>query len=344
MTSAHRLWASVAFVVVMGGVVGAVGACQTQPVNPPPPIPREADAPAWEMPERALCHRSYKSVPDDKAQLQDELLVETSGVVPSLKDDTLLWMHNDSGDDSRIYAVDVTGRARLRVTFAGANFVDIEDIAAGPCPDDSGPCLFVADTGDNNHVRSDVGVYVLPEPDVPAFADGAVPVLEVERYWHIPVAFPGGEAIDVEALVVLPDGGGMGFFEKNDDDDARVFQLDAPYLDAAAPTVPRALRLVATLVSPGIAIEYGRMITAADLHPTFDELLVRTYSGVFTFPLPNKSLADVDGQEANVVTYGPTTEAQGEALCYDATGTGLWSVSEDRDHEPGQPLHHYPCE
>ncbi|MCP4503239.1 MAG: hypothetical protein GY822_25155 [Deltaproteobacteria bacterium] len=324
-------------------------ACQQQPVVPPTPSPASS---AWTFPERKRCHRSFAEIPVDGAALHEPLLVETSGIVPSLKDPTLLWMHNDSGDASRIYAVDVLGRSRLRVSFENANFVDVEDIAAGPCPDQSGPCLFIADTGDNQHDRTNAAIFIIPEPTVPPWIEGesSVDVVEerlVSEYWRIPISFPNGEAVDVEALVALPNGEGVGLFEKVDGPQARVFQLQAPFLDDdnKAPTERRVLSHVATVVSPGLAaLQYGRMITAADLHPTTDELVVRTYTGIFLFTLPQKDLADLDGQEALVVTYGPASEAQGEAVCYDATGTGLWSISEDVEHKEGQPLHHYPCQ
>ena len=43
-------------------------------------------------------------------------------------------------------------------------------------------------------------------------------------------------------------------------------------------------------------------------------------------------------------TYGPLSEPQGEAIAYDASGTGLWTVSEDPEGEEPQPLHHFRCE
>ena len=44
-----------------------------------------------------------------------------------------------------------------------------------------------------------------------------------------------------------------------------------------------------------------------------------------------------------MAAFGPLEELQGEAVAYDAPGTGLWTLSEDPGGVGGQPLHHYGC-
>jgi len=102
---------------------------------------------------------------------------------------------------------------------------------------------------------------------------------------------------------------------------------------------------VAEVSSPGIgAVPLGRMITGADLHPSGQRLVLRTYVGVHEYVLEAPSaLASLVIVPPTLVALGPLSEPQGEAVAYDGTGSGLFTVSEDPDGAPHQPLHHYPC-
>src|SRR5689334_14681170 len=67
-------------------------------------------------------------------------LVELSGLAPSHRHPGVLYMHNDSGDTARFFAMSeaAVGLGEFRVQAASA--VDWEDIAVGPCP--AGSCVF----------------------------------------------------------------------------------------------------------------------------------------------------------------------------------------------------------
>jgi hypothetical protein len=93
-------------------------------------------------------------------------VVEASGIVASPTTPGLLWLHNDSGDDAQLYAVATDGPFLGTVMLPGVTAIDLEDLAAGPCPDGSGACLWVADVGDNDNTRATVAVYAAAEPAV----------------------------------------------------------------------------------------------------------------------------------------------------------------------------------
>jgi hypothetical protein len=86
---------------------------------------------------------------------------ESSGLAVSRRDSRLLWSHNDSGNDTILFALDADGtvRARVRVPI---RTVDWEDISAAPCPPKD--CLYIADIGDNRLRRQRVQIYRVPEP------------------------------------------------------------------------------------------------------------------------------------------------------------------------------------
>ena len=305
---------------------------------PSEPRPRGDVTAPWRMPLRPFCEGSYTSLPAVRGRLEGNALVEVSGVVASPTNPDVLWMHNDSGDDARLFAVAVSGALLGELRLGSVEARDLEDLAAAPCPDASGPCLWVADTGDNEQLRDDAIVYAVAEPAVSVSV--SVGTLTPDALWRFPVEYPGGP-VDVEAIVALPDGSGFFLFEKIDADAARVFRSPAPLVD----DLPLLLEEVGRIPSPGVAIAHGRKITGADLHPSGRALVVRVYTGVFEYSLANvDDLLRLDEIEPFTVTLGPLTEPQGEAVAYDEIGLGLWTVSEDPEGNGGQPLHHYACE
>jgi hypothetical protein len=288
-------------------------------------------------PTRELCNRTFTAFPTVAGNLGDDALVETSGIAAGLANEDILWMHNDSGDSFRVFAIGTDGAARGRLNIA-VQADDVEDIAAAACPDGSGPCVWVADTGDNAREREEVALIIVPEPAVPA---GGLGEADAPTWTRVPFTYEGGP-VDVEAVVVAPAGDRAFLIEKRDEATARVFVLEGPFLHAQA--------LVATELtvfdSPGVgSVELGRMITGADLHPSGRQLALRTYTTVHVYRFEDDQGVEALGAVTPLlVTLGPLTEPQGEAIAFDATGYGLWTASEDRNGMPGQPLHHYDCE
>ena len=92
-------------------------------------------------------------------------LDEVSGITSSPSGVPVLWAHNDSGDKARLFALSsIDGAIVGEVQLTGAAAIDWEDITAYRAADGT-PTLIVADTGDNNAVRPEVHLYLLPEPD-----------------------------------------------------------------------------------------------------------------------------------------------------------------------------------
>lgn len=289
------------------------------------------------MPTRARCDGSYGSA-QETGRLGDPLLVESSGIAASASNPGVLWIHNDSGDLARLYAVRMDGRPVTRLVMDGVTAIDFEDLASAPCPDGSGPCLWVADTGNNGRNRQDQTLYAVPEPDL---RGSSVPAeIHTSAIWRFPVLFPG-PAVDAEALAVSPSLDAIYLFEKVDQARARVFRYRAPFQRDR----PVMLETVVEIDSPGLPFRHGRMITGASLHPGGDRLLLRVYTGIYEYRFgPGQTVANLGAVTPRLVTLGPLSEPQGEAVAYDEAGSGIFSVSEDPRHIPGQPLHHYGCE
>lgn len=105
-------------------------------------------------------------------------LEESSGLAVSRRTPGVLWTHNDSGNDTTLFAIDASGAilGRIRVPVRTR---DWEDVSAAPC--EAGSCLYIADIGDNRGERGSVRIHRVPEP-APADAETAAPESFEARY------------------------------------------------------------------------------------------------------------------------------------------------------------------
>jgi hypothetical protein len=88
-------------------------------------------------------------------------LPEGSGIAASRRQPGILWAHNDSAEPELV-RLDENGSTVGRVRITGAAVDDWEDIAVGPCGQQS--CLYVADIGDNDGGRKHITMYRAAEP------------------------------------------------------------------------------------------------------------------------------------------------------------------------------------
>jgi len=290
----------------------------------------------FHMPRRAACQSTWRA-PTATAPVTDPALIEASGLVVSPTHDGVIWSHNDSGDTARLFALDTSGRALGQVHLQGVTAIDFEDLAAAPCPDRLRACLWVADIGNNSLDRTDLAIYVVPEPDVDARTPfGELTVAPIAR---IPIRYDDG-LLNAEAFVVLPDASAFYILEKVDEPRARIFVAEGPFTDGGA----HVMRSLTTFASPGFGIAHGYEVTGADLHTDGTRMAVRLYLGSFEYRLgAGQSWADLGAIQPAQIAAGPLTERQGEAITYDQAGPGLFTLSEDADRDGEESLHHYDC-
>jgi len=235
---------------------------------------------------------------------------ESSGVAPSEAHADVLWTHNDGGEGV-LYAISVDGGARrASVGVVGAEAVDWEDLARGPCPGGGarGDCLFIADIGDNDATRESVRILVVPEPERLEDAMEIAPLVTVA------FRYPEG-ATDAEALAIGSDGRAL-IVSKGMDGDARVYEL-APDAFTGGGDGVREARLVTPL--PIDVRRAGGSVTGAALSPDGRSLAVRTLADVYVFAAEDLSRAP------QVCPVGEA-QSQGEAIAFlDATTMVLTS-------------------
>ena len=94
----------------------------------------------------ACVHTLTASIP---GTIASPSVVEASGIAASWRVNGVWWVHNDSGDSARVFAIGSDGRDLGEFALSGATAVDWEDIVAGPGPAFAVSYLYLADIGDN---------------------------------------------------------------------------------------------------------------------------------------------------------------------------------------------------
>src|SRR5215216_544060 len=232
-------------------------------------------------------------------RLEDQRIVESSGLALSRRHPGVLWTHNDSGDKARLYAVGADGQTRATLTLAGVEARDWEALAAGR--DDRGrPALFVGDIGDNNGVWPEVAVYRVAEPAT--LRDATVPAV---RYR---LRYPDGSH-DAEALLVDPRSNRL-YVATKDADGGGLYQAPARLRTDRVNVLQRVAR-VPPVITDGAFAPNGRAF------------VLRDYQGAFVYAAPGR----------RVGAFELPLQYQGESITVTADGRSVLAGSEGPDSE-----------
>lgn len=227
-------------------------------------------------------------------------LVEASGMAASRTRPGVLWVHNDSRDGARVYAVGPDGADLGAFDITGALAFDWEDMAAGPGSDATGSMLYFGDIGDNFSIRSGrITVYRVPEPD-PGATDGAIDGAIPLEY-----QYPDG-VYNAEALFVADE---SIFVITKDRDEARVYRGDATGDGSAVET----LELVTIL-------SLGAEVSGADVSWDGSTIAFRGYTTVWMWHRP-PGMQVADALATEPCTAPSPDEVQGESIAFLADGS-----------------------
>jgi len=248
---------------------------------------------------------------------------EQSGLAKSQTYDDVLWVHNDSGDVPRLFALDSQGKVIIPsflerrfhgeeveagkeaypgLTIELAANIDWEDIAI------TKGAIYIADMGNNGNARRDLGIYVINEPNPSA-------VSRTRPYQFIPVRYsdqshypPERWTFDSEALFVHDDAiyvltkhRGEGFFQLAPG--ANLYRLTDWKSDQ--------INVLEKVDSHADLF----FITAADLSQNGEWLAVTGYTEVWLFPAPGVEGKWLSGQ-ARRLSLDPAVSGIVEALTW----------------------------
>lgn len=226
-----------------------------------------------------------------QATFQSPRVVESSGVAVSRAHPGVLWTHNDSGDGPYVYATDLHGTDRGALLIPGAQAVDWEDMALGPCPSPfvlqphpkvvAATCLYLADTGDNLEVRSFVTVYAIPEPDPPETPGDTLGTTRAPAILRL--RYPDGSH-DVEAIYVSPRDTALYLVSKGWQRGSaiRLYRVSRDNWSRSDTSAIVTATLVQALdIRPNR--EAGRVVTGGAVRPDGRIVALRTYGEIYFF-------------------------------------------------------------
>lgn len=253
-------------------------------------------------------------------KITDGRLGEISGIVAGRLNPDIFWVHNDSGDEARIFAIDKKAGFIGELKIDGAQNYDYEDIGIGPGPVAGAGYIYIGDFGDNEAVRKHITVYRIPEPEIDTF--GKSPFIgQSAKADVIYLKYPDG-ARDAEAMFVDPANGDIYIISKREKN-VRVYR--AAYPLSITDTITLEYLLELPFGSLGIP---NNGVTAADISPDGKEILIKTYMNVYYFYRESgESISDALRKTPITLKY--TIEPQGEGICWDAAaGRGYYTISE----------------
>jgi hypothetical protein len=248
-------------------------------------------------------------------EITDRALAEISGLAPSRTGKGLWWVHNDSGDQPRLYVINARGKLLARFSVPGARNVDWEDLAAGPGRDGK-PALYIADIGDNARRRDDLRLYRVKEPDLSKGAkNGATENAEAFSF-----RYPDGRH-NAEALFVDPASGRPYIVTKTMSPPGGVYRFPMPLRAGQTVTLEPVTGDAVARISQLI------LVTGASASPDGGRVVIRTYFAAWELTRGANggfdSLFDSTPQPVKIAL-----EKQGEAISYSADGRAILTVSE----------------
>lgn len=255
-------------------------------------------------------------------------LDESSGIAASRTNPGIVWVHNDSGHRSDVYAVDTKGELRGTYEVVGRGNVDWEDIAIGRGPGAERDWLYIADAGANKGPRETYSVHRVLEPEVPA--KGPPVEGKLDDVETIDFAYADGASHDAETIMIDPVTGDFLLVTKSWTGHSEVYRSALPEQAQS----PEALEKIAELRLPHDERRGSGQSTAGDISRDGSQILIRTYTDIFWWNrAPGQSIAEaLRGTRCKMPIR---EEPQGEALAFTPDGKGYYTLSEGES----QPLH-----
>jgi hypothetical protein len=260
---------------------------------------------------------NFFSFAQSPAKLKPTELNEISGLVVSRHN--MIYLHNDSGDTSRFFAVDRQGELLATYYFKGnpafrsMGVADCEDMASGPGPDKGKMYLYLGDIGDNNSTRRYISVYRFQEPG----KRGSMMHLNSEA---VHLKYPNGPQ-DSEAMMVDPVLRELIIISKRQDT-LGIYSTSLSFKDRDTITLQKKGSLFLNGSTPSL-----KQLVSGDISRDGKQVLLKTYEKVYYWQrTANEPLNQTLLHKPLELPY--THEPQGEAIGFTPNGKGYYCISE----------------
>jgi hypothetical protein len=255
---------------------------------------------------------SMFSEANNMGRVEFDEIDEASGLAASRIHKNMLWTHNDSGDDSRIFLMTDSAKHVGQFYLKGVTLRDAEDIAVGPGPNEALSYIYLGDIGDN-FARTDVlQIYRFPEPSIQG---KKVPFNEtISNFDVLHYRYPDGNR-DAETLMIDPKTKDLYIVSKREIN-VNLYKMAYPYQPNDTVTLEKLGSLPLTI------------ITAGDISSDGREVLLKSYNEIYYYKLePGEGIESILHKDPILLPYA--VEPQGEAIAWKADGSGYFTLSEE---------------
>ena len=270
-----------------------INACDPDPT--PTPAPGSSD--------------QFETSPQ-KFEIKSGVIDEASGLTESAALKGYLWTMQDSGQPASLYLLSKDGQSIKPYNIPGASNHDWEDIASGPGPTAGINYLYVGDIGNNNlPMRETNIIYRMPEiNDI----NGSFNSNQLEK---IRFRYPDGPR---DAETILLDSTTRDIFIiSKESANTGIYRLAYPQ------SVSETITAEKTGVIPG-----ATTVTAGDISLDGSEIMIRTYTNLYYWKRKKTETITNTLTQAATKQLTVAIEPQGEAICFDRTGNGFYTLSE----------------
>ncbi len=229
-------------------------------------------------------------------RVSDPSLSEISGMARGRRDESVLWVHEDSGAPPVVHALGLDGTMRKTFRLAGAAAKDWEDMSIGPGPEAGVHYLYLGDVGDNGKKRDSIVVYRVPEPAVTGAGSATLSGVE-----SITLRYPNGP-YNSEAIAVGADG---TIYVITKSKGTKVYMAPFPQSTSSVITMRE--------VPAGILASRTDM-SGADIRMDGRALIVRGYRSAWTWPIRPGESMETTLARTPCTTPGFRDETQGESV------------------------------
>lgn len=267
----------------------------------------------------ALPVSSYDA-PKINGQIKSGDITESSGIAASKCQRDVFWTHNDSGDDSFVFAINSVGENLGKWKIPNAQNIDWEDIAA--YKDKTGKCfIYIGEIGDNKAKRPDHSIIRVGEPTVTRPVSPE-PVTTAESD-SLVFSYPDSNQ-DAETLMVHPKTGDIYVVTKRVTGPAGVYRVRPDFGSTAIQKAER----IGDLSVPAIP---NGFLTGGDISPDGRAMIICDYTQAYEYRLleTETDFSKIWIQEPETVDLGK--RKGGEAICYSADGASLFATSEGKN-------------
>ncbi len=255
-------------------------------------------------------------VAQDSVLVTDSRLDEISGIAASRINPGIYYVHNDSGGENAIYAINLKGRVVAKLVLEGIKNRDWEDIAVGPGDGNGTSYIFVGEIGDNLSVHNGYHIYSFPEPQLTdAGSEKTITVKSIRRKSF---QYKDGKK-DAETLLV-DSREHQVFVVSKREQNVGLYVCGSSILGKNSPL--KKAKRKANLDFP--------LAVGGDISPDGKHIIIKTYTNVFYWQrIPGQNVNTALKKQPQKLPY--IVEPQGEAICFSADSKYYLTVSEKRN-------------